>query len=1039
MVSHSNLLKERPNRTLMETNLFRYIWTHSRKDQIFVVTVTMLSFPILYLTLELPKIIINDALGGSSAHKSLFGLQLDPVSFLTLLCLCLLGLVIANGIIKMRLNTYKGVIGERLIRRLRYTLIQNILRFPLPYFSRISSGELISTVTAETEPLGGYIGESIALPLFQGGTMITVLIFMFMQDWLLGLISIALIPVQAYLIPNLQQQVNKLRKERVHHVRKLSEQIGETVAGSTEIRLHGTQPYTLAGYSRRLGDLFEIRLEIFKKKYFMKFLNNTISQITPFMFYLFGGYLVIKGSLTIGALVAAIAAYRELTNPWRELLNYYQLHEDSKIKYQQIVELFNPDQLVDVDEVETVDEAVALKGKLTLDSVSWRDENGSAVLSGISLNIAAGATIAITGEFAVRRARLAHLLAGIEKPWSGTIQIDDQIMGQIPDSILRRRMAIQGHDPHMFVGTISENVEYGLLQHEPDQTSDTVDQWALNEAFAAGNRAPLDNGWLDYRQAGESSRERSAQWLQRVINATGAGPVVAERRLAEVFDPKTKPELATSLLTARAEIRRRLAILPEASYVAYFDPDEFNPHASILENILFGVATDRRLNSDDCEVHPYLRKIIDKQLLTARATLVGLKLARHLLNAHDNNTLSHREFEHFNLSADGMVERIKATLDAYKSGTALTEVNRCLLISLFLRLIPERHTFVQLTDRAKGRVVQARRDFQEYLPGELENTVNHFSEFSYHPNLTVKDNLLFGRISSSHPAASRVVDEIIQNVIRDLELDDALLLLLGESQVGISGSRLPLIAKHRLALARSLLKKPSVLIFHDALSLVDAAEKQSLRHSIRELLPECTIIWISNEVENPQDFEQVYTFTEAGPLVLEGAYGPRIITPSTAEDSSTLTTDPLDLISNSILFGELSHANQRHIADHSRLVTLDANKCIYEVGDNADSAWLVVSGEVQTSQPKVHGSSVIGTFQRPEVFGALDVLADSPRMMMATTSKDTEVLRIAASAIESVALSDPQISRTLLRSLSKQWLPRATTSDQTADQSGQAL
>ena len=157
----------------------------------------MLSFPILYLTLELPKIIINDALGGSSAHKSLFGLQLDPVSFLTLLCLCLLGLVIANGIIKMRLNTYKGVIGERLIRRLRYTLIQNILRFPLPYFSRISSGELISTVTAETEPLGGYIGESIALPLFQGGTMITVLIFMFMQDWLLGLISIALGTVQA--------------------------------------------------------------------------------------------------------------------------------------------------------------------------------------------------------------------------------------------------------------------------------------------------------------------------------------------------------------------------------------------------------------------------------------------------------------------------------------------------------------------------------------------------------------------------------------------------------------------------------------------------------------------------------------------------------------------------------------------------------------------------------------------------------------------------------------------------------------------------
>jgi len=396
----------------MENNLVKYIWKYSRRQQMLVVAVTMLSFPILYLTLELPKIIINNALNGTSTPRSLFDWQLDPVPYLAVLCFSLLFLVIGSGIIKMRLNTYKGVIGERLIRRLRYTLIQNILRFPLPYFSHISSGELISTVTAETEPLGGYIGESIAMPLFQGGTMITVLIFMFMQDVILGLISIALIPVQGYLIPKLQQQVNKLKKERVRHVRKLSEQIGESVAGATEIRLHGTQPYTLAGYSRRLGDLFQIRMEIFKKKYFMKFLNNTISQITPFMFYLCGGYLVIEGSLTVGALVAAIAAYKELSNPWRELLNYYQLHEDSKIKYQQIVELFNPGHLVEVDEVETVDERVPLKGKLVLDSVSWRDSNDTTILTGISLDIPAGATIAITGEFAVRRARLAHLLAG---------------------------------------------------------------------------------------------------------------------------------------------------------------------------------------------------------------------------------------------------------------------------------------------------------------------------------------------------------------------------------------------------------------------------------------------------------------------------------------------------------------------------------------------------------------------------------------------------------------------------------------------------
>ena len=86
--------------------------------------------------------------------------------------------------------------------------------------------------------------------------MITILIFMFAQDWVFGLVSVALIPVQGYLIPKLQHQVNLLKKDRVRRVRKLSERIGETVAGATEIRLHGTQPYTLAEFSRRLGELF---------------------------------------------------------------------------------------------------------------------------------------------------------------------------------------------------------------------------------------------------------------------------------------------------------------------------------------------------------------------------------------------------------------------------------------------------------------------------------------------------------------------------------------------------------------------------------------------------------------------------------------------------------------------------------------------------------------------------------------------------------------------------------------------------------------
>ena len=290
----------------------------------------------------------------------------------------------------MRINTLKGIVGERLVRRLRFQLIDRILRFPLPHFARTSQGELISTLTAEAEPLAGYISESVALPLFQGGTMLTIVFFMFMQDWVFGLASVALIPIQGYVIPKLQAQVNALKKERVVRVRKLSERIGETISGAQEIRLQGTGRYTLAEFSHWLGALFEIRLQIFKKKFFMKFLNNTIGQITPFLFYLFGGILVIRGEVTIGALVAALAAYKDLTAPWKELLNHYQAHEDAKIKYQQIIEQFSPKGLLPYRQGKDDALTGSLKQPIELSNVSWHSETGEPVIAGMNLNVEPG-------------------------------------------------------------------------------------------------------------------------------------------------------------------------------------------------------------------------------------------------------------------------------------------------------------------------------------------------------------------------------------------------------------------------------------------------------------------------------------------------------------------------------------------------------------------------------------------------------------------------------------------------------------------------
>ena len=240
-------------------------------------------------------------------------MELEQIPYLMVLCVIFLIMVLLNGGLKFANNVYRGTVGERMLRRLRYQLYQHVLRFPLPQFRRMSQGELVSMITAETEPLGGYIGDSVALPAFQGGTLLTLLAFMFIQDPALGLAAVALYPIQIYLIPKLQKKVNALKAERTRRVRKLSERIGEVVGGIKEVHTHDTSQYELAEFSSRVGEIFHIRYRIYLGKFFIKFLNNFIAQVTPFFFFSIGGWLVIRGDITFGALVAVLAAYKDLS------------------------------------------------------------------------------------------------------------------------------------------------------------------------------------------------------------------------------------------------------------------------------------------------------------------------------------------------------------------------------------------------------------------------------------------------------------------------------------------------------------------------------------------------------------------------------------------------------------------------------------------------------------------------------------------------------------------------------------------------------
>ncbi|MEZ5648564.1 MAG: ABC transporter ATP-binding protein [Alphaproteobacteria bacterium] len=459
----------------MEPDIFRFIYRYSKREQIILLAITAVSYPFFYFSLNIPKDIVNHLnavvkyiQNGQGAERSaihypvqeLFGIPaLNAYSYLFALCGLFLGLVLINGAFKYIINVMSGRTGERLLRRLRYQLYTRMLRFPLPQFRKTSQGELIAMITAEVEPLGGFMGTAVSDPIYQGGLLLVPLIFILVQDPFMGLAAMMLYPAQAYFIPKMQRKVNELGKQRVRTVRKLADRIGEVVTGVHEVHANDTSLIERADFADRVGKIYEIRYRIFLLKFLVKYINNTLDKLTPFFFYALGGYLVFTGQLNIGALVAVIGAHKELAAPWKELLQYYQDKEDARIKYEQVVAQFEPPGMLDDHGIDGEAEKYGLlEGSIIATNVSVIDDSGGTSVSGLDLTVPFDAHLAVVGGAGSGKEEVGLLFARLLQPTSGNLMMGQHRAVDLPESITGRQIAYVGPGSILFNASVRDNI-----------------------------------------------------------------------------------------------------------------------------------------------------------------------------------------------------------------------------------------------------------------------------------------------------------------------------------------------------------------------------------------------------------------------------------------------------------------------------------------------------------------------------------------------------------------------------------------------------
>lgn len=291
----------------MPQRLYGYVRKVSGRQQARLCALTVLVFPLTLVPLELQRRIVNDAIAGT-------GLRL-----LLLLGGLYLAVVLVHGGLKYLRNVYQDRIGEGVTRLLRVRIAH-----AESFGAEVDDGTRQSVVSAEAEKVGGFVSESIAFPLLQGGIVLSVAGYMLVVEPLVAAVALCFFVPSLAVVAAIQPALNRLSERKTTSVRELGESLLGTGRGNARDD---------AGPDGLIARIYRLRIRISILKHAMKFLNNLFGNLGPLSVLMVGGWLAIRGETEVGTIVAFLSGYERMIDPARDLLNFYRRLAIMRVQY----------------------------------------------------------------------------------------------------------------------------------------------------------------------------------------------------------------------------------------------------------------------------------------------------------------------------------------------------------------------------------------------------------------------------------------------------------------------------------------------------------------------------------------------------------------------------------------------------------------------------------------------------------------------------------------------------------------------------------
>jgi ABC-type multidrug transport system fused ATPase/permease subunit len=405
-----------------------------------------------------------------------------------------------------------GWIGQRVLQDLRLQIFAHLQKLSIGFYSRRQAGVIISRLTNDVQALDQLVSDGV-VTLFQSTLLLVgTLVILFTLDTQLALITLIVFPIlggASLAFRVVSAEAYRLTREKVAAI---TAYLQETISGIRVVRSFAQEQRHIERFAElndenRDANMVTVNLNA---AYFPGV--ELLSSLVTAGILLYGGMQAIDGDVTVGVLVAFVAALNNFFDPIQQLSQLYTTYQAGMAALDKIFELLDVEP--DLSDRPDAIELDRVRGEIVFEDVcfGYGTEGAADAMSHISLTIPPGQTVALVGATGAGKSTFAKLVARFYDPTSGRVLIDGHDLRDVSSHSLRRQMGIVPQEAFLFSGTIRENLAFG----RPDAADETVED-AAHTVGADEFIAELPDGYDT--QVGERGIQLSAGQRQLVAFA----------------------------------------------------------------------------------------------------------------------------------------------------------------------------------------------------------------------------------------------------------------------------------------------------------------------------------------------------------------------------------------------------------------------------------------------------------------------------------------------------------------------------------------